>query len=315
MNNKIKIGISTCLLGEKVRYDGQHKLNYYLKNILGQFVEYISVCPEVECGMPIPREAMSLQGSQNDPQLYTIKTKKNLTVQMNDWINAKLPILEKENLCGFIFKTKSPSSALYDAKIHTDKGMPYGKSPGLFAKAFIERFSLIPVEDEGRLNDPVIRENFIERVFIYYRWINQVQSSSDKSTLNEFHKEHKLIIMSHAPSFTAKLGNIAGNVKKLNNEIKSEYILLLMEVLKKKSTVKKHVNVLQHILGYFKKDLTSWEKEELLKIIDNYHKQLIPLIVPLTLIQHYIRKYDKDYLKGQRYIFQHPAELKLRNHV
>ena len=314
MNQKIKIGISSCLLGNKVRYDGQHKLDNFLKNTLGQFVEWLPICPEVECGLSIPREAMNLHGTLENPQLYTIRTKKNLTEKMQNWISVKISELAKENLSGFIFKKKSPSSGLYDAKLYNEKGFSYAKTPGLFAKAFIENFPLIPVEDEGRLHDPVLRENFIERCFIFYRWQEMVSSNFSKHSLSDFHKKHKLIVMSHSPSSTAVLGRIASK-SEINQSDLNDYITLLMEILKKKATVKKHVNVLHHIMGYFKKDLSSWEKQELIEIIESYHNVLIPLIVPLTILQHYIKKYNKEYLMEQYYIYQHPAELKLRNHV
>jgi len=314
-SSKIKVGISSCLLGQNVRYDGQHKLDRYLRDNLGEFVEWLPICPEVESGMPIPREAMSLNGDKDNPELITIRSSTNMTEMMKSWIVKRLHELESENLCGFIFKKKSPSSALYDAKVHNDQGFPYAKSPGLFAKAFVEKFPLIPVEDEGRMHDPGLRENFIERVFVYSRWQQMLKSIKIKNRLSEFHRRNKLIIMAHSPSKTSILGKIASDTNSDSTSNQNEYITILMKELKQPAPVKKHVNVLQHILGYFKNDLTPWEKKELLCIIDNYHQCLIPLIVPLTLLKHYIAKYDKGYLKEQFYIYQHPAELKLRNHV
>ena len=311
----IKVGISSCLLGEEVRFDGQHKLDRYLRDCLGNFVFWVPVCPETECGMPIPREAMSLNGNRDNPDLLTIRTRKNLTGMMNSWINKRLPELESKNLSGFIFKKKSPSSALYDAKVHNDVGFPYAKSPGLFAKAFTDKFPLIPVEDEGHMHDPGLRENFIERIFIYFRWQKMVRFENSKNRLSEFHRRHKLIIMAHCPSKTSFLGKMAAEAGSDSALIQDEYIKVLMIELKKSATVKKHVNVLQHILGYFKQDLSTWEKEEILKIIEHYHQQFLPLVVPMTLLRHYIAKYNKEYLKDQHYIYQHPAELKLRNHA
>ena len=309
----VKLGVSSCLLGEEVRFDGQHKLDRYLRDCLGSFVEWMPVCPEVESGMPVPREAMSLNGNKDSPELLTIRTGKNLTGMMKSWIDKRLPELEAENLSGFIFKKKSPSSALYDAKVHDQTGFPYAKSPGLFAKAFTEKFPLIPVEDEGRLHDPGLRENFIERVFVYFRWQEMLGLGNSKNRLSEFQRRHKLIIMAHCPSKTSVLGKMAAESD--SALVQEEYIKILMMELKKQATVKKHVNVLEHILGYFKKDLSAWEKEEILNIIEHYHKQLVPLIVPLTLLKHFIAKYNKEYLKDQHYIYQHPAELKLRNHA
>lgn len=316
MDEKIKLGISTCLLGEKVRYDGGHKLNRYLVNTVGSFVEWVPVCPEVECGLPIPRESMRLVQGPNGPRLMTGKTKIDHTDRMMKWTAIRLGRLEKENLCGYIFKSKSPSSGMRDIKIYSDKGMPQSKGSGMFALAFMERFPLLPVEDEGRLNDAGLRENFIERVFVYHRWQKFIRDGASRKGLVDFHTEHKLLIMSHSPKHLRTLGKIVSAPQvRSKGDLIDEYIGRLMEGLKLKATVKKNTNVLQHIMGYFKKVLTADEKKELLAVIDQYHQSLIPLVVPITLLNHYVRKYDQPYLKRQHYLHPHPAELMLRNHV
>jgi len=316
MSDKIKLGVSTCLLGEKVRYDGGHKLNRYLVDVVGPFVEWVPVCPEVECGLPVPRESMRLVQGPRGPRLTTGKTNIDHTDRMMKWTEGRLRQLEKENLRGYVFKSRSPSSGMRDIKIYNELGMPQSKGSGLFARAFMDRFPLLPVEDEGRLNDAGLRENFIERVFIYHRWINFTESGATPKGLVDFHTDHKLLIMSHSPKHLRELGKIVAAPKGRNKkDVLDEYIARLMEGLKLSATVRKNTNVLQHIMGYFKKVLTAGEKQELLTVIDRYHKSLIPLIVPVTLLNHYVRKYDEPYLKRQYYLNPHPAELMLRNHV
>ena len=311
-----KLGISSCLLGEKVRYDGGHKLNHYLADILGKFVEWVPVCPEAECGLSIPREAMRLVGDPQSPRLMTVRTKKDITAQMQGWMDVRLKELEKEDLCGFIFKKGSPSSGYSGVKIYTESGNPSERGMGMFAKAFTQHFPLLPVEDEGRLNDADLRENFIERIFVYHRWkMFELQDRSAKG-LVQFHTEHKLLIMAHSPKTLTELGRLVAQVKgRVSQQTMFEYITKLMNALVLIATVKKNTNVLQHIMGYFKKQLSSDEKLEMNECIKNYHDGYTPLLVPLTLINHYVRKYNEQYLLQQIYLSPHPHELMLRNHV
>jgi uncharacterized protein YbgA (DUF1722 family)/uncharacterized protein YbbK (DUF523 family) len=283
MNEKIKIGISSCLLGENVRYDGGHKRDRYLTDILGKYVQWVPVCPEVEYGLPIPREAMRLTGNPDMPHLVTRKTGVEHTEGMLKW---------------------------------AEKRMPSMKGQGIFAHAFLRHFPLIPVEDEGRLNDAKLRENLIERIFVFQRWKSFIKAGSRVKDLISLHTEHKLLLMSHSQKHYTLLGRLVADTKKQEKEkFLHDYISQLMEGLKLIATVKKNTNVLMHIMGYFKKNLSSDEKAEILEIIDNYHMGLIPLVVPVTLLNHYVRKFDVSYLKRQHYLNPHPVELMLRNHV
>jgi uncharacterized protein YbgA (DUF1722 family)/uncharacterized protein YbbK (DUF523 family) len=314
--NKIKVGISTCLLGKPVRYDGSHKLDRYLVNILGGYVEWVPVCPEVECGLPTPRESMRLVGSPDDFRLVTNKTGIDHTDRMLEWADSKLKELESHDLCGFIFKKRSPSSALGDAKVYTEKGFPARKGPGLFAGEYLQRFPAIPVEDEGRLHDDGIRENFIERLFAVARWREFIDTDGSIKGLIRYHMRHKLILMAHSAVQLRELGKLVANPQKLDkNHLFDQYFSLMMETLKLKATVKKNVNVLHHAMGYFKKKIASDAKQELLEVIDTYHQELVPLIVPITLVNHYTRMLKESYLMDQYYLNPHPMELKLRNHV
>jgi uncharacterized protein YbgA (DUF1722 family)/uncharacterized protein YbbK (DUF523 family) len=299
-----------------VRYDGGHKLDRYLTGTLAKWVEYVPVCPEVDCGMPTPREPMHLEGDPESPRLMTIKTRIDKTDQMVRWARKRVVELEKEDLLGFIFKSDSPSSGMERVKVYSEKGMPAKSGVGVFAHIFKEHFPLIPVEEEGRLHDPALRENFIERVFTLARWREVVAKGKSRGGLVDFHTRHKLLILSHSPDHYRALGRLAARAKEVPaGELFGQYERGLLEALKIRATARKNANVLMHMAGYFKKHLASSEKEELLDLIDLYRKDMVPLIVPVTLINHYVRKYDQPYLKEQCYLNPHPGELKLRNHV
>jgi len=313
---KIKLGISTCLLGENVRYDGGHKLDRFLTETLGQYVEYVPVCPEVECGLPIPRESMHLEGNPDSPRLVTSRTKQDMTERMVNWAKKRIVELEGEDLGGFIFKSDSPSSGMERVRVYNEKGMPVKKGVGMFARIFMEHFPLLPVEDEGRLNDPKLRENFIERIFTLRRWRELLAKKESRGNVVDFHTRHKLLILSHSPRHYQIVGKLVAKAKEIPLKgLFQQYQTLLMEALRSKTTPKKNANVLMHMMGYFKEQLSSDEKQELLEVIEHYRQEYIPLIVPMTLMNHYVRKYDQPYLKQQVYLNPHPLELQLRNHV
>jgi uncharacterized protein YbbK (DUF523 family) len=232
MEERIRMGVSACLLGQQVRYDGGHKHDRYITDILGEYLEFVAVCPEVEAGFSIPRETFRLVGDPESPRLVTTRSNVDHTERMLAWAEKRVAELEKENLCGFIFKSDSPNSGLSRVKVYNPKGMAEKKGVGFFARALTRHFPLLPVEEEGRLNDAKLRETFIE-----------------------------------------------------------------------------------HILGYFKEQLSADEKQELLEIFDRYRREFLPLIVPVTLLNHYVRKFDQPYLKQQVYLNPHPVALKLRNHA
>ncbi|HAX93049.1 MAG TPA: DUF1722 domain-containing protein, partial [Bacteroidales bacterium] len=224
--------------------------------------------------------------------------------------------LEQADLHGFIFRSRSPSSGIGGVTVYTPSGMPGRKGAGLFGGAFIRSFPLIPVIDDGRLHDPKLRENFIERVFVYKRWKEFLMRGAALKDLITFHTEHKLLVLSHSPKHLSVLGRLVADVKQYSPvEILSRYITRLTDALRLLATTKKNTNVLHHIIGYFTQRLSADDKKELLEIIDAYHKGYVPLIVPVVLINHYVRKFDEPYLKKQHYLNPHPIELMLRNHV
>ncbi len=313
---KIKLGISACLLGENVRYDGGHKLDRFLRDTLGQYVDYVPVCPETECGLGVPRESMRLEGHPSAPRLVTNQTRRDLTEKMVAWGRRRLEQLAAENLCGFIFKSNSPSSGMERVKVYGEKGMPSKTGAGIFARMFMDRFPSLPVEDEGRLHDPDLRENFIERIFVMQRWRAVLAPGARRGDLLDFHTRHKLLILSHSQAAYARMGKLLADMKTVSlRTLFDQYEALLTDALRLGATPKKNANVLQHMAGYFKKHLEAAERQELKEVIDQYRTGLIPLIVPVTLLRHYVRKYDQPYLKEQIYLTPHPLELRLRNHV
>lgn len=315
-NDRPRLGISTCLLGENVRWDGGHQHDRFLTGTLGRFVDYVPVCPEVECGFPIPREPFHLEGDPQHPRLVTSRTNVDHTKRMERWAADRVAELEKEELCGFIFKSGSPSSGMERVKVRNEKGMPVKKGRGIFARVFMEKFPLLPVEDDGRLHDIHLRENFIERIFTLKRWREMVRDRKNMGGLVDFHTRHKMLIMAHHPEIYRKMGKlVAGEGPQPLPQRLERYQQLLMDALKYRATQRKNSNVLQHAMGYFKKQLNHDEKLELLEVIDAYRLGLTPLIVPVTLMRHYVRKYDQPYLKEQIYLNPHPLELQLRNHA
>lgn len=315
MTSTIKIGISACLLGEHVRYDGGHKHDRYITDTLGAYFSFVPVCPEVGCGLPTPREAMRLEGDPAAPRLMTRQTRIDKTEQMQAYCAAKIGELTNEDLCGFIFKKDSPSSGLFRVKVYNN-GQAQKVGSGLFAAAMSRHFPLLPMEEEGRLNDAALRENFIERIFSYRRWKRFLAEKPAMARLVEFHTGNKLLMMAHSPQIYREMGVlVAHGADMVLVDLLQRYEELFLKGLALHATVKKNTNVLQHIMGYFKQQLTADEKVELLEIIGQYHDGLLPLIVPMTLMRHYVKKYDQQYLKGQVYLAPHPAQLMLRNHV
>jgi uncharacterized protein YbgA (DUF1722 family)/uncharacterized protein YbbK (DUF523 family) len=314
VEEKITIGVSSCLLGNKVRYDGGHKHDRYITGTLGNYFDFVPVCPEVECGLPIPREAMRLVGDPALPRLVTNKTGIDHTDRMREWAARRVQELESEGLCGFIFKAKSPSSGMERVKIYNGGGMPRNIGVGLFARAFMDHFPLLPVEEEGRLHDLILRENFIESVFVYRRWRTVLENPTPRN-LVEFHTDHKLLLRAHSENHYRTLGKlVAGAGSTDMDELLERYQQTLMEAMKLKPTINKHINVMLHMMGYFKNVLSPDEKIEMLEVIEQFRNHYVPLIVPITLFNHYIRKYDESYLRRQYYLNPHPTELKLRNH-
>lgn len=310
----IRLGISSCLLGNKVRFDGDHKRDHFITDTLEKYVDWVPVCPEAECGLGIPREPMRLVGNPSCPRLIGVQSGQDHTEGLLRWARSCVAKLQKKDLWGFIFKARSPSCGRQRVKVFSKKVRP-GNGAGIFAGIFMEHFPFLPVEDEEGLHDPERRENFIERIFTYRRWRKMQTERKTRSNLIRFHSRHKLIILAHSPKYHRTMGNLLSREGVVAKELYAEYQRLLTETLRLKTTISKNTHVLQHIAGHIQKQLSADEKQELGEAIDSYRQGDLPSLVPITLLNHYLRKYDQSYLKEQYYLQPHPIELQLRNHV
>jgi uncharacterized protein YbgA (DUF1722 family)/uncharacterized protein YbbK (DUF523 family) len=317
MAEPIRIGISACLLGEAVRWDGGHKRDAFLVEIFGPHVEWVAVCPEVELGLGTPRETMHLVAADGAPRLMTTKTGIDHSEAMRAWSARRLDDLSRRELSGYVLKKDSPSCGMERVRVHRPaRGVPARDGRGLFAAALLDRFPLLPVEEEGRLSDPKLRESFIERVFAYRRLRSLFQGRWTLGALVRFHTAHKLQLLAHSPPAYRELGTLVAEGKRRErSELRALYERGFMRALGVAATRGRHANVLQHMLGYFKEAVDTGSRAELAALIDDYRAGLVPLIVPIALIRHHVRRLGVEYLDGQVYLEPHPNELMLRNHV
>jgi uncharacterized protein YbgA (DUF1722 family)/uncharacterized protein YbbK (DUF523 family) len=312
----IRVGISACLLGEKVRFDGGHKHDRYLTQTLGPYFEWVPVCPEVEMGLGTPRETMRLEQAEDGIRMVMPKSGRDLTRPMREYARERVEKLALEDLGGYILKSDSPSCGLMRVRVYGPSGMPSRTGRGLFAEALANRFPYLPIEEEGRLSDPRLRENWIERVFAYRRVQSLWGSRWTVQSLVAFHAAHKLVILAHSPKALMDLGRLVAGAKDMPRaELRKRYHEQFMSALAILATPGRHANVLQHMAGYLKKQLDEDSRRELSSLIDDYRNGEIPLVVPLTLLKHYVRRFDIPYLAGQVYLSPHPKELALHNHV
>jgi len=312
----IRLGVSACLLGDEVRYDGGHKRNPFLTDVLGPFVEWVKVCPEVESGMGTPRESVRLVDRAGRLRMVTVKTGADYTDAMTTYAEARVRQLAAEDLCGYVLKKDSPSCSMTRVKVYSGAGPGTRSGVGVFASALLARLPDLPVEEEGRLVDPRLRENFIERVFAYRRLTDLFETRWTIGDLVEFHTAHKLVLMAHSSPAYGRLGRLVAGAKgRPRARVRAEYGTEFMAALSIIATTRRHTNVLQHMAGYFKRLLDAGSRDELSTAIEDYRKGLVPLVAPLTLLRHHVRQQEVRYLAGQVYLQPHPKELMLRNHV
>lgn len=312
----IRIGISACLLGQEVRFDGGHKRDQFLTSVLGPHVEYVPVCPEVEMGLGTPRETLRLVRDAGRLRMVTTRTAIDHTEGMNKWAARRLGELRHDDLCGYVLKKDSPSCGMERVKTYAGDGPPARDGRGIFAAALLERFPLLPVEEEGRLLDPTLRENFIERVFAYRRLKELFQERWTTGALVRFHTAHKMALLAHSTTAYNELGRLVARASQgPRADLRREYETVFMRTLSIPATRARHTNVLHHMAGHLKKLIDADSRAELVSCIDEYRAGLVPLVVPLTLIRHHVRQHQVAYLQGQVYLEPHPRELMLRNHV
>jgi uncharacterized protein YbgA (DUF1722 family)/uncharacterized protein YbbK (DUF523 family) len=315
----IRIGISACLLGQEVRFDGGHKRDDFLTNVLGPHVQWVPVCPEVELGLGTPRETLRLVRVKGSAALRMMTTRTGVdhTDGMNAWAKRRLEELARSgDLCGYVLKKDSPSCGMARVKTYASNGTAERNGRGLFATALIERFPSLPVEEEGRLADAKLRENFIERIFAYRRLRDVFADRWTVGALVQFHTAHKMSLLAHSTTKYHALGRLVAGGKCMSKRVlRDSYERLFMETLSIVSSTSRHANVLMHMLGHLKKQLDRDAKRELLDAIEAYRRGVAPRIVPLTLIRHHVRVHAVAYLAGQTYLDPHPRELTLRNHA
>jgi uncharacterized protein YbgA (DUF1722 family)/uncharacterized protein YbbK (DUF523 family) len=312
----IRIGISSCLLGQKVRFDGGHKRDRYLNDVLGHWLTWVAVCPELEIGLGVPRPTIRLESGQSGVRLVEPNGALDLTDEMETYAEAKVKDLQKADLDGFILKKGSPSCGMERVRVYGKGGVPARNGVGVFARVLMERCPNLPVEEEGRLNDPVLRERFIAHVFCRHRWRSMERKGVTRRRLVEFHTAHKLQLRSHNEASYRRLGKIVASAGTMpDRELFQSYEDELHTALSTRPSSKRHTNVLYHALGYLKKVLNPFEKQELVQLIEDYRKGFVPLVVPITLLRHHVAKHEIPYLQGQLYLEPHPRELMLRNRV
>jgi len=311
---KIKIGVSSCLLGEKVRHDGAGKRQAFLTDILVHYFDLVATCPEVGIGLGVPRPTIRLIDSPKSPKLVFVKDQsQEITSKMENFSLKRARQLK--DLSGYIFKKDSPTCGPI-AKVYRPAPLPPKMGKGIFYKAICDEYPLLPVEDEGRLNDPGLRENFIERVFLLNRWQVMRKSGLSAKKIIDFHSKHKLALMSHNVSAYKRIGGMVANMKKEPLSVfADQYIAEMMLAFKFVATSKKVTNVLQHCMGYLKTNISSTDKKELSKTIDEYRLGRLPVIVPITLLKHHLLHYPNQYLCEQSFLNPYPDELMLRNKI
>jgi uncharacterized protein YbgA (DUF1722 family)/uncharacterized protein YbbK (DUF523 family) len=310
---KIPVAISSCLLGDEVRFDGGHKKDSYITGTLDEYFEFVPICPEVEIGLTVPREPIRLVGKPDNPRAVGIRTEGlDVTDKLHDY--GVTMARKLDHVCGYIFKRASPSCGMERVRVYSEKGMPNKTGVGIYARAFMAQQPLIPCEEEGRLGDPVLRENFIQRVFVLYKWKQMSAGRLSAAKIVDFHTRHKFIIMAHNQAAYRRLGKMVATVGTTPiREFANRYIADVMAALKTRATRRSHVNVLQHLMGFLKNNLDAEDKEEMLDTISSYHRGEVPLIVPITLMKHHFRRHPDPYIQQQYYLSPHPRELMLRN--
>lgn len=313
METSIKIGISACVLGEKVRFDSGHKSSKFVTKELSPYFEFVPVCPEVGSGMTVPRPTIRLISSQE--RIALIETKdptRDHTEQMVSYSKRKVAELEQEHLRGYIVCAKSPTCGMERVKVYKKHGAE-NDGVGLYTKELMQRMPWLPVEEDGRLNDPILKENFITRVYTLDDFYNSMGEEPTRNKIIAFHSRYKLTLMAHHPASYKALGSLVAHISDYDiNEFYKIYREGLMTAMAHRASRKNNTNVLMHLQGYFKRNLESRAKQELRRVIDDYRVGLLPLLAPLTLIKHYLAAHPDTYLEQQAFFDPYPQELRLR---
>ncbi|BCQ71244.1 hypothetical protein PEQA60_52340 [Pseudomonas sp. Eqa60] len=316
MSAKPKIAISACLMGVEVRYNGGHKESRLCSRVLSDYFDFVPLCPEVAIGMGTPREPIRLVGDPEQPRAVgTVDASLDVTLPLAEY--GERMAAQVDDICGYIFMQNSPSCGLERVKVYQANGIPHRNGGrGIYAQAFCAQHPNLPVEEAGRLNDPVLRENFLTRVYVYRDWQALLKQGLTRRALTDFHSRCKYLLMAHHPEQYKALGNLLGSMGKGDATlIGPRYFSQLMEALSRCATRGTHSNVLQHISGYFKRAISSEDKQEMQRLINQYRQGIVPLVVPLTLLKHHLRQNPDPYIAQQLYLQPHPEDLSLRNAI
>jgi uncharacterized protein YbgA (DUF1722 family)/uncharacterized protein YbbK (DUF523 family) len=315
---KPRLGVSACLLGEEVRYNGGHKRDRFLTDVLGPYVSWVPVCPEVEIGLGTPRPAIRLVqiGIGEETRLVAPDSGADHTVAMRTYAEQRVAELAGMALSGYVLKKDSPSCGMERVKVYGEQGMPAKEGRGLFAEALLRLLPELPVEEEGRLNDPALRENFVSRIFAYDRFQREERAGWTRASLTRFHERHKFLLMARNQAGMRRLGRLLGSASRevRAEDLARDYLRGFTMVLSRPASRRGHTNVLQHLAGFVSDGLDGADREELTRAIETYRRGLLPLIVPITLLRHHTRRQEIAYLADQVYLEPHPYELMLLNH-
>ncbi|MFB4251861.1 YbgA family protein [Pseudomonas idahonensis] len=316
MSARPKIAISACLMGVEVRYNGGHKESRLCSRVLSEHFDFVPLCPEVAIGMGTPREPIRLVGDPEQPRAVgTVDASLDVTLPLAEY--GERMAAQVDDICGYIFMQNSPSCGLERVKVYQANGIPHRNGGrGIYAQAFCAQHPDLPVEEAGRLNDPVLRENFLTRVYVYRDWQALLKQGLTRRALTDFHSRCKYLLMAHHPVQYKTLGNLLGSMGKGDpNLIGPRYFSELMAALSKCATRGTHSNVLQHLSGYLKQSISPEDKQEVQHVIGQYRHGIVPLVVPLTLLKHHFRQHPDPYIAQQLYLQPHPENLSLRNAI
>ena len=312
---RLRIGVSSCLLGNAVRYDGNHKRQPWLVEQLGRFADFVPYCPEMAIGLGVPREPIQLYGDPDNPRVRGVVDQ---SIDVTDALHAYGEEVAGQlgDVAGDVFMSKSPSCGVWRVKVRLDNGQAPKKGRGAYAAAVIEHCPHLPVEEEGRLNDYALRENFVTRLYVWQRWLALRSRGLTAARLIDFHTRHKYLVMAHSQAAYRRMGQMLSHLKGVVLEqVAGEYIDELMVALQRRAGAARHVNVLQHIMGYLKRRVTPGDKQELLDSMEAYRRGDVPMIVPVTLLRHHFRHHPDEYISMQWYLWPYPDGLGLRSHT
>jgi len=312
----IRLGVSSCLLGEQVRYDGGHKRNRFVTDALGDYFRWVRVCPEVGAGLGVPRESFRLSQTEDSVRMIGNRSGNDVTEAVSDYSSRHVESLAPQRLRGFILKNNSPTCGMERVRVYDRNSVPKRIGTGVYARRLMERYPHLPVEEEGRLEDPRIRENFITRVFALDRWIGLVQSRPGPREIVSFHTSHKMLLLAHSPKHYRAAGRIVADAGVTDmDELTASYEAALLEGLRRIASPGRHVNVMQHLAGFVKNDLGGEDTRELHTLFEDYKAERVPLVAPLTLLRHHLRHLKDDWIDVQVYLNPYPFELALRSSI